>query len=299
MRRYSLLLILALTAILATSVFAEDEEEEAAFSYSLGVTYFAGTWSFEHGDAWSNGITGKYDMDSTWGLAGPTFELSFAEGHIGIGGHYLLGHFDGEYEVRNRRDIGWRQTKEDGSIRARREDIEAFIRFTPWRRYFSLIMGYKWLKHYNFEKRGEGIWQEYLGLEVPVGTYEYETTNSERNRIHGFQFGLALESPHIQGFYAWGNGMMLPILNIKYAQRREFRFKGAGPPDIEDHYCLTGRLESYKMELGIAYSIQNTPLDVKLGWWMQRTKPDDTRTQEAPIWTDKLNGVALSLVYTF
>jgi len=301
MKRITITVVLLLvTALFTVVALAEEEEAEKAIKFKVGLKGFYGNWDFENSEVWHKNITGEYDMSSQVGPFGPFMEVSFAKDHIGIGAQYLVGKFDGDYHLRNSRFEGWYETDENGTIEVKREDIEVVLRLTPYFRYASLLFGYKWQKYYNFERRGQGVWTEYDGgFDVPVGVHEYDMRHEERNRMHGFLYGLALQSPSYSGFYAWATGMMLPNMNIKYASEWRFRYETPGVEDNDDSFCFSGRLKSFKTELGLAYVCKEAPLEFKVGWWLQRTKADEEKAKKAPVFDDKLTGVVLSMAYTF
>ena len=307
MKRISIAIVLLLvTTMFSTVVLAEEEEAEKAIKFKVGLKGLYGSWDFENSEVWHKGITGEYDMTSQVGPFGPFAEVSFAKDHIGIGLQYLVGKFDGDYHLRNRRHVvpisaeNWYETDESGTIEVKREDIEVVLRLTPYFRYVSLLFGYKWQKYYNFDRRGHGVWTEYDGgFDVPVGAHKYDMRHEERNRMHGFLYGLALESPSYSGFYAWATGVMLPNLNIKYASEWRYNFENPGIEDQDGSFCLSGRLKSFKTELGLAYACKEMPLEFKVGWYLQRSKADEEKAKKAPVFDDKLTGVIFSLAYIF
>ncbi|MBN2208384.1 MAG: hypothetical protein JW759_03725 [Candidatus Coatesbacteria bacterium] len=298
--------LLLVIALVTAAAYAQEEQAEKAIKYKVGLKGFAGSWDFESSQVWHKGITGRYDMTSHTGPFGPFAEVSFAKDRIGLGLQYLVGTFDGEYHVRNNRYVApywpkdWYKTDENGRAEARRDDLELVLRLTPYFRYASLLFGYKWLKYYNFDRRGHGVWTEYEGVyDVPAGVHEYDMTHEERDRLHGFLYGLAFESPSFSGFYAWANGTIMPNLNIKYACDTRYRFDDPSIPDGEDSYCFSGRVKSFKAELGLAYACTAAPLELKVGCWLQQSKPDEDKAKNAPVFNDKLTGAAFSVAYTF
>ncbi|MBN1593171.1 MAG: hypothetical protein JW941_08010 [Candidatus Coatesbacteria bacterium] len=297
------IVLLLVAATFSTVALAEDEETataEKALKFKVGLKGFYGSWDFENSEVWVKGVKGNYDMTSEVGPFGPFVELSFAKDHLGLSAQYLVGRFGGDYHVRNDRNEGWYETKEKGTLEVKREDIELLLRLTPFPRYISLLFGYKWQKYYNFDFSGHGIWTEYDGgFDVPVGTHEYDMRHEERNRMHGFMYGLALESPTYSGFYAWANGVLMPNLNLKYDSYMRYDYDD---PTIENNVvsgCFSGRLKSFKTELGLAYACEGTPLEFKVGWYLQRTKASEDKAKEAPIFNDNMTGAIFSVAYTF
>jgi len=302
------IVLVLVTALVTAAAYAQEEKAEKAekaIKFKVGLKGFSGSWDFESSGVWHKGITGHYDMTSHTGPFGPFAEVSFAKDHIGLGLQYLVGTFDGDYHIKNSRYVApywqkdWYKTDENGRVESRRDDLELVLRLTPYFRYASLLFGYKWLKYYNFERRGHGVWTEYDGAyDVPVGVHEYDMRHDERNRLHGFLYGLAFESPSFSGFYAWANGTIMPNMNIKYASDTRYRFENPDIADNEDSYSFSGRIKSFKTELGLAYACKEAPLEFKLGCWLQQSKPDEQKAKNA-VFNDKLTGVAFSLAYTF
>lgn len=297
MKLFHIAFALLITALLIAPALADEDKD---IKVQAGIKNIYGEWTFENSEVWHKNIYGRVDMDTDFGLIGPWVNVSFADDHIGVGGHYLIGQYEGDYYLKNRREPDELETSESGSIRSRREDMLCTLRITPFFKYVSLMFGYRWMKHHNFEKRGHGVWNEYLGdFDVPVGTHHYEVTDTQNNRIHGFQYGIALRTPSISRFYAWGNGYLLPNMNIKYTSRREVRFDTPGVQDDVTQTSLSGRVKQFKTELGIAYDCESAPIELKLSWWLERSKADEPDAKNAPIFDERMSGAVFSVGYTF
>lgn len=301
MKRISFALVLLLVTSLFVSIALAEEESEKAVKFKLGVKGLYGNWDFNNSDVWAKGINGTYKMSSDVGPFGPFAEVSLAKDHIGLSAHYLLARFRGDYHLSNKRYADdWYETTESGTMKADRQDIQVVLRMTPYWKYCSLLFGYQWLKHRDFERNGHGTWTEYSGeFGVPVGVHKYDITTEENNSIHGFLYGIGLQSPSYSGFYAWGNGMLMPNMNIKISSDWQMHYQTPGVEDDDDSYNTSGRLKSFKTELGLAYDCTSVPLEFKLGWWFYRSRPDEEKAKLAPVFNEKLSGVQFSLGYMF
>ena len=284
--------------LMSVSGFGQEANEQKALKFTVGMKYFGGQWDFRSSNVWNRGITGRIDMTTLWGMAGPFGEISMAKDHLGISGHYLVGHFHGDYQSTDKKHPDEMVSTEDGSMWARREEFQLMLRLTPYQKYISILMGYKWLKYYNFERRGHGVEIDYPDDPYSRQVLTYDVTDRERNRIHGFQYGIGLTSPELSGFYAWGVGLLLPNLNIKYARNWERRYDLASAGHKRSHKCLAGRMRGFSTKMGIGYIFKETPVKLKLGWWLQIIKPDEPDTQKL-VWNERFSGALFSLSYQF